>query len=156
MGYNHMSFNVTKPKEKKKLQEFLDYLLAYNAEVSELYMDIHIYQEDLFTMVDWDQVPYDHEWGGQFKYVDWDQIVVKEVGFPDGHYEYALDEEHEKQLWDDFHKQHPEWVKTEWGTWTNEEENAKFRKRVEKTSTKPTEWDDELEEGGEASQASHD
>lgn len=126
--YNHMVFDTTVEEEINARNDLMNYLLNYNMHCRREYLDIHVYQEEVFTIIEWTQVPYSHDWGGEFKFVGDDELVVKEVRFPDGHYDYALDEDHEKELWENFHKENPGWVKTSYGTWTNEIENEKFRK----------------------------
>jgi len=122
---NRQSFDTTTPNGRKHFQKLLDTLLDYNADGEEDHFnDIHIYQEESLIVVEWDNVPYNHEWGGSFKYIDYDEVVMKEVTFPDGHYEYLFSEEVEEKL-QEWHKEHPEWVKTDYGTWTNMEENRR-------------------------------
>ena len=43
----------------------------------------------------------------------------------------CYDEEDYKERLDEFLKENPGWVKTHYGTWTNEIENEKFRKQLE-------------------------
>lgn len=120
---NRQSFDTSTPNGRKHFQKLLDTLLDYNEDKDEThYNDIHIYQEESLIIVEWDNIPYSHEWGGQFRYIDWDDVVMKEVNFPDGHYDYVFPEEVEERL-KQWHKDHPEWVMTEYGTWTNMEEN---------------------------------
>lgn len=122
---NKQVFDISKDKGRRQFDAFLKVLLDYNAEGdNDDYNEIHIYQEEMLMIVEWNKVPYSHEWGGKFQYIDYDEYVMKEVSFPDGHYEYLFPDEVEEKL-EEWHKSHPEWVKTYYGTWTNMEENRR-------------------------------
>jgi hypothetical protein len=123
---NRQTFDTSKPTYKEHFDRLLDALLAYNADFeNDYYNDIHIYKEDSFIILEWVKVPYSKEWGGNFKFVDEDEYVMKKVRFPDEHYTYAFPEDIEDIL-KNWHEKHPEWVKTDYGTWTNIEENRFF------------------------------
>jgi hypothetical protein len=129
---NHQSFDINTPNGRKHFQKLLDTLLDYNADEDERYYnDIHIYQEESLMIIEWDNVPYSHEWGGRFQYIGEDDVVMKEVRFPDGHYENLFPEDVENTL-KEWHKEHPEWVMTSYGIWTNEEENREWKELLEK------------------------
>lgn len=120
---NRQVFNTSKENYKEHLNRLLETLFAYNTDfANEGYNDIHIYQEEMFIIVEWTEVPYLGEWGGRFKFVDEDEAVMKEVNFPDGHYEFVFPEDVDETL-KEWHEKHPEWVKTSYGVWTNVEEN---------------------------------
>jgi len=80
-----------------------------------LYNDIHIKPEDCdsFT-VEWVQIPWTHDYGGEFKYVDEDQVVTTMVDLPDGTFEYAVDPD---RFLADWLKEHPGYVQDNWGRW---------------------------------------
>ena len=59
----------------------------------------------------------------------------KEIRYPDGHYDMVYPEEADERL-NEWHAAHPEWVMTPYGTWTNEEENKKFRETLGLEETK--------------------
>lgn len=123
---NRQSFNVSKENGRKQFDAFLKVLLDYNANKdNDDYNDIHIYQEETLMIIEWDKIPYNHEWGGSFQYIDFDDAVMKDVTFPDEHHEYLFPSEVDDEL-KKWHDKHPEWVKTEYGTWTNMEENRRF------------------------------
>ena len=120
---NKQVFDTSKENYKEHLNRLLETLFAYNIDSeNDSYNDIHIYQEECLVIVEWAVIPYSREWGGSFKFVDDDETVMKEVNFPDGHYDYVFPEEVENVL-KDWHEKHPEWVKTSYGMWTNVEEN---------------------------------
>ena len=107
------------------MMDFVNLLLkmAYekDADGCGTYNDVHIYPQDLgaFT-VEWAQVPWSHEYGGSFQYVDEDQLVVLERAFPDGTYEYFASEEEFATALDDWLVKHPEYHQNQWGMWTTD------------------------------------
>lgn len=60
-----------------------------------------------------------------WQYVDYDQVIMTRHEFPDGHYDYFFPEEVDEKV-KAWHDAHPEWVLSDWGTWTNLEENRPF------------------------------
>lgn len=122
---NRDEFDVSEPSGLKSFKRFFDTLLEYNKEEGHNdYYDIHIKQEESYIIVEWVRVPYNHDWGGEFKYLDSYQYVMEEVRFPDDHYEMLEPSEIEGRL-KEWHREHPEWVETYYGTWTNLEENRR-------------------------------
>ena len=128
---NRQSFDLSKSNGKALFRQLLDSLLAYNADPDNTdYNDIHIYQEEVFLIIEWDRTPYSKEWGGQWQYLEEDDVVMTEVYFPDNHCEYLFPQDIEERL-TEWHKEHPEWVKTPYGTWTNAAENDVFKEILE-------------------------
>ena len=129
--YNSQSF-TPEGVEKGLHLEFLKSLLDLNTKLTDRYNDIHITNDSYCTIIEWDCVPHDHAYGGEWKYITEDNVVMTEVNFPDGHFDYVFPEDVEETL-NEWHKKHPEWVMTPYGTWTNEEENKKFKEELEKS-----------------------
>lgn len=122
---NRQSFNTDNANSRKQFIQLLNALLDYNADrENQSYNDIHIYQEESHIEMEWEQVPYGHEWGGRFRYVDYDEEVMKDVSFPDGHHEMLYPYEVEDRL-KEWHRDNPDWVKNQFGMWTNAEENRR-------------------------------
>ena len=123
MCVNNVAFT---PEEVKKgyLQDLLSYLTDYNKKSDDYYYDIHITSDGYCSIVEFIHVPYDNSLGGygRFEYVDEDQIVVKEVILPDNSIVVAYNEEHEKELLDEFLKENPWYKKNECGRWYDERE----------------------------------
>ena len=115
----------------KFITAFLNTLLNYNKVSKTHYNDIHLTTDGYCTIIEWETIPYNHEYGGSFKYVGEDEVIMLERRFPDNHTELCYDEEDYKERLDEFLKENPGWVKTHYGTWTNEIENEKFRKQLE-------------------------
>ena len=128
-----MNTQAFTPEEQQKGLHYklIEFLMKQNEDMEKCYNEIHITSDGYCIIVEWDKVPYSREYGGTFQYIDEDHVVMKEVRLPDGHYEYAFNEEDEKEIWDTFLKGNPGWVKTSYGTWTNEIENEKFKKLME-------------------------
>lgn len=128
--YNYQSFTPEEVEHGLHL-EFLNTLLNYNKVSKDHYNDIHLTTDGYCTIIEWETIPYNHEYGGSFKYVGEDEVIMLERHFPDNHTELCYDEEDYKERLDEFLKENPGWVKTSCGTWTNEIENEKFRKQLE-------------------------
>lgn len=85
---------------------------------SEYYNDIHIFPADLGAfIVEWAQNPWNHSYGGNFVYVDENQMVCTELKYPDGTFEYVGDPEEALKEW---LEEHPGWTKDDWGNWYHE------------------------------------
>lgn len=86
-----------------------------------LYNDIHIRPEDLDAfVVEWVQIPWTHDYGGEFKYVDEDQVVTTIVHLPDGTFEYTEDPDRYLAEW---LEEHPDYVKDDWGNLVKKDED---------------------------------
>lgn len=129
---NTMTFDSADKKQYEQAMKWITLLLDYNKESRDDYNEIHIYQEETLIIIEWNQVPYSRDWGGRFEYVDEDHVVMKQVCFPDRHYETLFDDEEEGRL-KEWLEENPGWVKNSWGLWTNEIENERLREEFEKT-----------------------
>ena len=107
--------------------------LDHNKKNETQYYDIHITTDGYCTIIEWTDVDYNQEFGpeGKFEYVPFDGYVMIEKTFPDNHTELCYNEEDYQERLDDFLKENPGWVKTSYGTWTNEIENERIRKELE-------------------------
>lgn len=132
---NRMIFNLKSKEELIKFNKLMAFLVSYNVCNFDYYNEIHVYQEEALSFIEWEQVPYSGQYGGKFVYKDIDHVVLKEVHFPDGHYEYLADDE-EADAIDMWLDKNPGWVKTPFGTWTNEIENAKFEDYLKQSTIK--------------------
>lgn len=123
--YNYQAFT---PEEVDKglLQDLLNYLLKYNKKSEEQYYDIHITTDGYCSIVEWTDVSYQHDIEeGKFEFVPADSYVMIEKIFPDNHTELCYSEEDYQERLKEFLEENPGWVKTHYGTWTNEIENKK-------------------------------
>lgn len=120
---NNESYDLLNENEKELFLKQLDILLI--ADQGGLVKDIHIFKEDGFTTLEWETVPTERDWGGKFVFLQEDEVVMKQVRFPDDHYEYIFEDEVDEKL-KKWHEDHPEWTVTPSGTWTNVEENRRF------------------------------
>lgn len=140
VSINSLTFDATKPNERKHFEAFLKTLIDYNADFdNDHFNDIHIKQEENLIVLEWMQIPYSHEWGGTWQFVGEDEVIMKEVYFPDNHCEYRFPEEAEDAIKDWINEQAAKgeiWEKTPYGTWTNITENERFRKMQEEEQEK--------------------
>jgi len=137
--YNYQAF-TPEEVEQGLSQDLLNYLLDHNKKNDKQYYDIHITSDGYCTIIEWTDVRYNQEFGpdGKFEYVPIDGCVMIERTFPDNHTELCYDEEDFEYRLKEFLEENPGWVKTSYGTWTNEIENEKFRKELEKTKDEKT------------------
>ncbi len=135
--YNYQSFTPDEV-EQGLLQDLLNYLLDHNKKNKNQYYDIHITTDGCCSIVEWNDVSYDNTYGpdGKFEYVPADGCIMIEKTFPDNHTELCYDEEDYQERLNDFLKENPGWVKTPYGTWTNEIENKKWQTYLEEEKTK--------------------
>lgn len=115
--YNSMAF-TPEEVEAGLFQKFLDTLIHYNGNSEKHYCDIHITTDGYCTILEWDCVPFSHEWGGEFKHVDFDEEVVHEFPLPNGSYVRSRDEQEDKEIIEDFMHDNPDyeydWIEKEW------------------------------------------
>ena len=135
--YNHQAFTPEEVEQGLHL-DLLNYLLDHNKKNKTQYYDIHITSDGYCTIIEWTNVDYDQKFGpdGKFEYVPYNGQVMLEFTFPDNHTELCYNEEDYQERLDEFLKENPGWVKTHCGTWTNEIENEKIRKELERDVSK--------------------
>ena len=87
--FNRQYFSDKDVKEGLHIK-FIQFLLD-NFESKEYRVDMHVYHEDCGAIVvEWIRPLWKYvDDLGSFKFVDCDEDVMKEVQFPDGHYDYA-------------------------------------------------------------------
>ena len=132
--YNSQAFT---PEEVKQglLNDLLNYLLDYNKKCESGYYDIHICSDGYCTIVEWIDLNYNFNGEeGKFEFVPSNGQVMLKYDFPDNHTEFCYDEEDHEERLKEFLEENPGWVKTHYGTWTNEIENEKYRKMLDETS----------------------
>ena len=131
--YNYQAFTPDEVEQGLHL-DLVNYLLDHNKKNENQYYDIHITTDGYCIIIEWTDVSYDKHLGpeGKFEYVPGNGYVMIEKHFPDGHYDYFGSEEEFEEVLKDWLKENPGWVKTPYGTWTNEIENEKFKKELEK------------------------
>lgn len=129
---NNVAFSPEKV-EAGAVKDLLNYLLDYNSNHDyNDYYEIHITTDGYCTIVEFEKVPYDGDWGGKFEYIDEDHLVVKEVQLPDNTYELAIDEAHEQDILDEFLAKNPGWSKNNFGRWVYEDPiNIEVEKDIE-------------------------
>lgn len=129
--YNLQAFTPDEV-EKGLLQDLLNYLLEHNRKAEHQYYDIHITSDGYCTTVEWVDVNYDmQQEEGYFAFVPYNGQVMLKFNFPDGHYELCYSEEDYQERLTEWLKENPGWVKTSYGTWTNEIENEHYKKLLE-------------------------
>ena len=132
MCVNSQSFSKEQI-ENNEMTEFVNMLCKLSYGEGSTYNDIRIRPTDCGGFaVEWAEVPWDHQYGGSFEYVDEDQVVVKEYVFPDNHTELCYNDDDFVCRLNDFLKENPGWEKTAYGTWTNTIANEKFSSLYEK------------------------
>lgn len=99
---------------------------------SAIYNDIRIHPSDCGSfVVEWVQLPWDGKWGGQFGYVDEDELIMRECILPDNTIIYCVDEEDYKERLDEWLKENPSYYRTPYGTWGNRDDDAELQKMLE-------------------------
>lgn len=117
-----------------ELNEFLNVLLKQCYGKSDCFNDIHIKPEDCGAfMIEWEETPWNHEWGGHWQYIDddCDEVVAKWYSFPDNHnvlLESKESKEVYEELLEDWLEEHKEegWHKNHLGQWVKRDENFKL------------------------------
>ena len=125
-----MNYRAFTPEEVKKglFNDLLDYLLNHNKKNNDRYYDIHITTDGYCSIVEWVECNYNDEYGDNrhFRLIDYDEVVMKEVIMPDNSIQYAVDDDHAKELLDDFLKENPNYKKNEYGQWIDTDALVEF------------------------------
>lgn len=137
MQLNSQYFNAASV-EAGEMDEFIKILNKQSYGKSSYYNDVHHYPVDCGAfIVEWIQRPWDNSFdAGRFTTLAPDEVKMIEKTFPDGHYERFFDEEEYNEAFEQWLKDNPHWVRTPYGTWTNEEENRKFREELEQEQSR--------------------
>lgn len=125
--YNEQTFSEKEVKAGL-LTEFIQFLTQFSLKLKDSSFEILIKPGGCCTTVVWVE-SHDEFESSHFELVDADELVTKEMRFPDGHYEYVLPGTEEDTL-NDWLNHNPGWELTPYGTWTNGEENEKMKKEL--------------------------
>ena len=106
MKPNSMSF-IPKEVEQGLLNKLIDYFLLYNKTSNDHYIDFHVTTDGYCMIVEWVDLPYSHEWGGSFQYVDEEEQVIHEIHLPDGTYMRSSADWEDKEIIEEFLKNNP-------------------------------------------------
>jgi hypothetical protein len=97
--------------------KFIKVLHENSINDSNHFNDIHTYEEETAIIVKWVQIPYDRDYGGEYRYVDEDEDVMVEFRFPDNHYEHFLSRKEAAAALQEWLKENPGWLENEYGIW---------------------------------------
>ena len=121
MGYNEKAF-TPEDVEQGLMKDLLDYLLDYNTKSKEYFYDIHITSDGYCAIVQWVDIPYNSdEAESKFDYVDYDEVVMKELILPDNSIIYVHRGEEDEAL-KEWLKDNPSYKQNDYGRWYNEDE----------------------------------
>ena len=105
--------------------EFIKHLWEISEKLSSGWLEILITGDGEATCVEFEKRYLDDDSPqGYFTYVDeWnDEVVLKKVQFPDGHYDYFDRRASREEIMKDWQKEHPNWYKNAYGEWINKDE----------------------------------
>ena len=127
-----MRFSLEEQKQGLHTK-LINYLLEYNKTSEKGSVEILIkpagYEDAI--IVEWIQNDYnDDEYDDHFKVVGADERVMFEYQFPDDHFEWVESIEEGKERVEEWLKENPGWIKTDYGRWINKEENDRLRKEL--------------------------
>ena len=120
MKVNSQSF-TPKEVEKGLHLKLINTLLEINQEKENFYNQIMIDTDGYCLIVNWVERSYNGDFNTRFELLEDDDVVMKEVHFPDNHYDYLFPEEVEQAL-NDWHNEHPNYKQNQYGIWYNEDE----------------------------------
>ena len=117
---------VFTPDEVKKglHLKLIGALLEMDKDRKDSHFDIRLSTDGYCTIVQWCDVSDDAGCYG-FRFIDSDEVVMREYRFPDDHYEYLCDDDEYDVRLAEWLKKNPSWKKNDYGIWYNEEEQKK-------------------------------
>ena len=117
--------------------DLIRHLLKMNEQSDTHYNEIKVWTDGYCTIVDWVQRNYNDDYcDDRFELLQSDELIMKEVEFPDGHYDYFTRESADKAL-DEWLIEHPSWKRTQYGQWYNEEEEKYIKEQLLTQENKP-------------------
>lgn len=120
--YNSMSFSREAMKEGLHL-ELIKYLVNYHLNNDYHFNDVHITTDGETLIVEWEQVPYDHSFGGSFQYVEEDCLVMRDLDLPDGGNTFIPQDDDPEEYLKEWLKEHPGWKRSAYGHWVFEDKD---------------------------------
>lgn len=95
------------------------------------YFEILISSDGESICVEWLERDYKGEdCEGRFAHLDYDEVIMKEVHFPDNHYEYLLPEEVD-EVFNEWLKEHPNYKQNKYGIWQDTNEIVDYTQPTE-------------------------
>lgn len=117
MKYNEMAFTPEEVDKGMHLK-LLSYLLSYSTDSESSYNDIHITTDGYCTIIQWVVVSLDNMDAPRFKFVDYDEFIMRELDLPDKSIEYVFPDEYDSRL-KEWCEEHPNYKKNYYGIWVN-------------------------------------
>lgn len=110
--YNSYNSQAFSPEEVKAglMNDLIQLLLSYNQESEKYYHDIHITTDGHCTIVEWETLPYSHEWGGKFVYCGENEFVAHYFYLPDNSVAVSTSEEEDEDILDEFYQDNPDYL----------------------------------------------
>lgn len=134
-----MNSQVFTPEEVKQglHLDLIKHLLEMNEKSKKHYNQILVNTDGYCTMVEWVQRSYsDDSCDDRFELLEYDEVVMKEVHYPDNHYDYLPRDEVE-QAFKDWCEEHPNYKQNQYGIWYDEDEVKAFEDFIEETDNQP-------------------
>lgn len=126
---NSQSF-TPKEVEKGLHLKLINTLLEINKDKENFYNQIMIDTDGYCLIVNWTERSFNGEFNSRFEFLNDDEVVMKEVHFPDNHYEYLLPEEVD-EVFNDWLKEHPTYKQNQYGFWYDEREQKAWKEQIE-------------------------
>lgn len=110
MKCNYMEFDLRDEKEKACFEVLLRDLIDYGIESEWGYNDIHVRTDPEGVVIfEWEQVPYNGEYGGHFAYVAENEEVLERLYFPDNSSTLVSCPEEKREAQEEWIVSNPNW-----------------------------------------------
>jgi len=97
--------------------DLINHLLDYNKKATDYFYDIHITSDGYCTIVEWVDKSFNGDYDEQgFRHLNYDEVIMKEVRFPDNHIEYLFADEADEKL-NEWIKENPDYKQNIFGIW---------------------------------------
>ena len=134
-----MNSQVFTPEEVKQglHLDLIKHLLEMNEKSDRHYNQILVNTDGYCTMVEWVQRSYnDDSYDDRFELLEYDDVVMKEVHYPDNHYDYLPRGEVE-QAFKEWCEEHPNYKQNQYGVWYNEDEVKALEDFIKEPDNQP-------------------
>ena len=127
-NYNRQYFDKKDEEQVKQFYDFLNFLMTSN---NIKYNDLHIYQDDSDYVIEWVQNNWIDSYGSNayWRLLSCEDEIFTEIYLPNRTYQW-IPKGTEDEFLKEWLEENPGWIKTDYGTWYNDEVQKELEKDI--------------------------